>query len=303
MVRFTLKQCRYFLSVADHGGIAQAARALNISQPAIAQALDKLEATYGFRLLERLHARGAELTPEGRAFSQLAQALVDDAERVERRAQAIADQLAGLIRFGCFHTVAPFYLARLIKSYGREAPDVEIRPFELTQDQIMNDVVSGKLDLALTYDMGLDRSQLDWRAATRLTPVVILNADHALASQKSISLARLANEPFVMFDGPFSRDYFESILNAADISPPIALNANSMESVRCAVGSGLGFSLSVMRPKHSQTYDGGTIVSVPISEKIGPIELGIASRKGVEPSGLLLQFTEFCQAHIGMTID
>ena len=42
MVRFTLKQCRYFLAVADHGGIAQAARALNISQPAIAQALNKL---------------------------------------------------------------------------------------------------------------------------------------------------------------------------------------------------------------------------------------------------------------------
>ena len=43
MVRFTLRQCAYFRAIAEHGGIAQAARALNMSQPSIAQALEKLE--------------------------------------------------------------------------------------------------------------------------------------------------------------------------------------------------------------------------------------------------------------------
>ena len=43
MVRYTLRQCTYFRAVAESGGIAQAARALNISQPSVAQALEKLE--------------------------------------------------------------------------------------------------------------------------------------------------------------------------------------------------------------------------------------------------------------------
>ncbi len=69
MVRFTLKQCAYFLAVADQGGIAQAARALNISQPAVAQALDKLEALCDLRLFVRHHARGTELTPRAAPFT------------------------------------------------------------------------------------------------------------------------------------------------------------------------------------------------------------------------------------------
>lgn len=298
MVKLTLKQCSYFLAVADHGGITQAARALNISQPAVAQALDKLEAIYGLRLLQRHHARGTELTPEGRSFLELARTLLDYAEHVEHRAQAIADHLAGSVRFGCFHTIAPFYLARLIKSYRADLPDVEIKPFELTQDQIVNDLASGKLDLALTYDMGLDRDRLDWTVAVRLKPFVLLKANHRLAAETSISLTKLGEEPFVMFDGLFSRAYFESVLSAANIDPPVSLNASSMESVRCAVGNGLGFSLSVMNPEHSQTYDGGTVVSIPLADNIKPIELGLARRKEMILSGLISRFAAFCLAHM-----
>ncbi len=68
MFNITIKQCAYFNAVAEQGGIAQASRVLNISQPAVAQAIDKLEHIYGFRLFERHHARGTELTPQGRSF-------------------------------------------------------------------------------------------------------------------------------------------------------------------------------------------------------------------------------------------
>ena len=44
MVRFTFRRCACFHAVAEQGGIAQAARVLNISQPPVAQAIDKLEA-------------------------------------------------------------------------------------------------------------------------------------------------------------------------------------------------------------------------------------------------------------------
>ena len=111
MVRFTLKQCAYFLCVVEHGGIAQAARALNISQPAVSQALDKLEDMYGFRLLYRHHARGTEVTPEGRAFAAHCRDLLKTAAGVENKASAIAAHLGGTIRFGCFHTIAPFRLS------------------------------------------------------------------------------------------------------------------------------------------------------------------------------------------------
>ena len=83
MVRYTLKQCYYFKAVADHDGISQVARALNLSQPTIAQALNKLENMYGFKLFIRHPSQGVELTPQGRelylvvALEMLQQELLD----------------------------------------------------------------------------------------------------------------------------------------------------------------------------------------------------------------------------------
>ncbi|MFD2032696.1 LysR family transcriptional regulator [Ancylobacter dichloromethanicus] len=111
MVRYTLRQLGYFRAVAEQGGIAPAARALNISQPSIAQALQKLEGALGLTLFERHHARGLTLTLQGRLFLQHAAALAAGAEQVEREARALAAETAGEIRLGVFRTLAPFYAA------------------------------------------------------------------------------------------------------------------------------------------------------------------------------------------------
>jgi len=294
MVRFTLKQCAYFLAVVEHGGIAQAARSLNISQPAVPQALDKLEEQYGFRLLHRHHARGTELTPEGRAFAGSCQALMETAESVERKARSIAAQRAGIIRFGCFHTIAPFYLARIVNAYRADHPQVDIVPSELMQEDVISRLDTDRLDLALTYDMGLDGKRLDWIEVARLSPVVLLASSHPMAGKSSVDLADLADEPFVMFDGASSREYFQSVLKEGRIDPPVAFNSSSMESARCAVANGMGFSLTVMRPGHSATYDGGTVAAVPIRGNSVPISLVLASKKHRSPSGLIDSFEEFC---------
>ena len=217
MVRFTLKQCAYFLAVADQGGIAQAARALNISQPAVAQALDKLEALCDLRLFVRHHARGTELTPQGRAFYRSARDLLQQAEHAERDARAIAADLAGTIRFGCFHTIAPFYLTRIMKAHQEAYPRVDIVATELLQDEILSGIEAAELDLALTYDMSLDGHPIERQVVARLEPVILLSADHPLATRSSIGLAEMAEEPFVMFDRPSSRDYFDGLLAAHGI--------------------------------------------------------------------------------------
>ena len=115
MVRYTLKQLYYFKAVAEHGGIAQASRALSLSQPAIAQALNKLEQQYGLTLLLRRHSRGVELTSHGRQLYQMAQELLQRAEQQESVIKLMSQGKLDTIRLGCFHTLAPFYMIPLIQ--------------------------------------------------------------------------------------------------------------------------------------------------------------------------------------------
>jgi len=297
MVKLTLKQCAYFVAVAEQGGIAQASRVLNISQPAVAQALDKLEHLFEFRLLERHHARGTELTPQGRAFLASARGLLQLAQRTEHDAQAIAADLAGIVRLGCFHSISPFYLPQIISAYKALFPDIEIASSELRQDEIISGIDTGEVDMALTYDMSLEHCALERQVMTRLKPFLLLSEHHHRASQAAIKLSDMAQEPFVMFEGPSSRDYFESILSTQGIDPPVSYNSKSMESVRSAVSNGLGFSLSVMKLDQGDAYDGGRVVSVPIADDIKPLAIVLVRKQAAPASQQIEKFSLFCEEY------
>jgi len=150
------------------------------------------------------------------------------------------------------------------------------------------------LDAALLYDMDLDPRQLTWEQVKTLEPYVLLPADHPLANQDPISLAALADEPYVMFDWPMTRGYFRSVLDAAGIDPPIAFRSQSYEVIRGAVASGLGFSLLSVRPKIDLTYDGAVVACRTIREPCPPTNIVLAWPKNAPPSHLRGNFLNLC---------
>ncbi|MEP5758443.1 MAG: LysR family transcriptional regulator [Litoreibacter sp.] len=273
MVRFTLKQCAYFRAVADTGGISQAARQLNISQPSISQAIDKLETLTGLTLFERHHAKGLTLTVHGRLFLDQVMQLEAAAERVEIEAEALALESAGEIRLGVFHTLAPFFLPKLLSGFQKKMPKVIIRPSEMSLSELSDALDAGRIDLALTYDLG---KQSDGRTSVSLaaiTPRAFVATQHPLASKDHVSVSDLHGEPYVMLDGPGSRDYFDQLLSELGLSPHIAYTSTSMETVRSAVAAGLGYTFLAMQPPSLSTYDGGQLKALDLDPK--PAELTI----------------------------
>lgn len=292
MVRFTLRQCTYFRAVAEHGGIAQAARVLSISQPSVAQALEKLEDVTGLILFDRHHARGLTLTLHGRIFLQHVTRLEQQAKQVEREAAMLAAEASGEIRLGVFWTLSPFYGAELIRTFLDRFPEVIIRQTEMSLADLAAKLRESSLDLTLTYDRGVDPQGLDFVELASLKPTVVLPASHPKADRESIDLAELADEPYVMLDGPGSRSYFEELLAEVGISPTISYVSTSMEAVRSAVAAGFGFTLLAMQPPSSATYDGGEVRTIRIENDLRPLRIVLASRDGAHRGLLLRRFTE-----------
>ena len=297
MVRYTLRQCTYFRAVAEYGGIAQAARALNISQPSVAQALEKLEDVTGLLLFERHHARGVTLTLHGRVFLRHVTRLEQYAQEVEREASALAAETAGEIRLGLFWTLSPFYAAGLIRKFADVAPDVTIQQCEMSLANLADSLREGSLDLALTYDRGGTPDGLAFVGLATLRPMVVIAANHPLANRRSVDLAELADEPYVMFDAPGSRSYFESLLAESGINPRISYVSTSMEGVRSAVAAGFGFTLLVMRPPSTATYDGGEVKTLQIDSDVRPLSVVLAAREGAHRGPLLRRFTDHAVAY------
>jgi DNA-binding transcriptional LysR family regulator len=297
MVHYTLKQLAYFSAVAEQGGIAQAARVLNISQPAVAFALDKLEELLGIKLLARHHARGAELTPEGREVLALSRRLLRAAEEADRAFKAIAADVTGHLRLGCFHTLAPVYVPGLVKAVGVRHPGVKLDLTEARHDELLAALTERSVDIALIYAMELDDTALAFESVKTIEPYVLLPEGHPLATRKTVGITALADEPYVQFDWPGTREYFEVILRTAGIDPQIAFRSQSYELVRGAVANGLGFSLLNTRPKTDVTYDGKRIACRPIKERVPPLDIVVAWPKSAGPSPLREAFLDLAHEY------
>ena len=294
MPRFTLKQLGYFAAVATHGGIAQAARALHLSQPAIASALDKLEDELGFKLFERRHSRGTELTPQGREALVRARWLLEGARETGSEFRAIAAESIGHLRFGCFHTLAPVHAPALVAAMKARHPGVTLDLTEGRHVDLVDALGRHDLDVALLYALQMDHDRIHAEHLHTMQPQVVLPIAHPLAALASVSLAALANQPYVMFDWPASRQYFDSVLAAGGIAPPVAFRSQSFEVMLSAVASGLGFSLLLVQPKSELTYSGARVTCRPVEEAVPALDVIAAWPAAAGDSPLRDDFVRLC---------
>ncbi len=295
MVKYTLKQCQYFKAIAEHGGIAQAARALNLSQPAIAQALNKLESLYAVKLFLRHHAQGVELTPQGREFYTVVCHLLNSAESAERNMHLITSHQKLSIKLGCFHTLSSFCMIPIVRHYKKNREELSIIGQEMLQAELLEKLSNGQLDVGITYDMGLQKSPLKKKHIACLKPQVILSPDHPLAHLKVINAQQLVGLPFIMFDGSGSKEYYQRLLQELGIQPNIALASRNMETVRSAVANNLGFSFTNIRPQTTSTYDGKTVVTRPLAQDCSPLSVVMVLSLAASQSMAIADFIKVCE--------
>src|SRR5436309_8037062 len=119
--RLKLSDLRIFHAVVQRGGMAKAAKDLNVSQPAVSKAIAALERTLGVRLLER-HPQGVEPTPYGRALLRGGIAVFDELKQSVKEIEFLADPTVGELRIGCTEPLAAGFMAAVIDSVSQQYP-------------------------------------------------------------------------------------------------------------------------------------------------------------------------------------
>ncbi|MFJ3667027.1 LysR family transcriptional regulator [Streptomyces sp. NPDC090106] len=274
---FTLVQLRYFLVAAERGSVTEASLELHIAQSAVSSAIYNLERELQVQLFIRRRGRGLILTPAGERVRQQARELLARAREIEREARGEGEALTGPVTVGCFVTLAPYYLPPLFSECSSRYPGLEIEVVEAETDELVRDLGAGRVDFALTYDLGL-APETGLRAETiaHAPAYVIVPAGHPLAGRGSVELAELSEEPLVLLDLPHSRDYFRSLVAATGTAPDVRFRTRSYETVRSLVARGLGYSVLNQRPATSRTYGGGEIAVLELRDDSPPLEVKLA---------------------------
>ncbi len=144
----SLKQMRYARALAKIGHFGRAAEACSVSQPALSQQIQALEAFCGAPLFDRLKD-GARLTPFGRDFIELASETLRSADALESFALHHAGKPKRPIRFGLIPTVAPYLLPTIFPALTAQLPDLAFTISENRTEALLQELQDGRLDIAL----------------------------------------------------------------------------------------------------------------------------------------------------------
>ena len=176
-----MNQLAAFVAVAEAGTISGAAEKLHVSPSALSAAVTELEHSLQTQLLHRRKAKGVSLTPAGELVLPRARYVLFQAAELEADARGDERGVTGLVRLGCYPSLAPTVLPVLLSEFIKVHPEARLEVQENTQDQLTHGLESGALDLAIMYDLDLEPV---WKSATLATlePRVVLPADHRLAT-------------------------------------------------------------------------------------------------------------------------
>jgi DNA-binding transcriptional LysR family regulator len=244
-----LRHLRYFVAVADAGHITRAAARLGIQQPPLSQQIQALEQKVGVPLLHRL-PRGVELTEAGRVFLTEARAVLARVDYAVEAAQRTARGEQGALAVG-FTSSAAFhpFIPAVVRAFRERAPKVDLMLEESSTRELIGALQAGHLDVAFIRVPSGNIDGLTIEALLDEPMLVALPAHHPLlrgGRRKTLALADLANETFILYRRPTGPGLYDAIITAcrsAGFSPSVGQEAPRMLSTLSLVAAGLGVSI------------------------------------------------------------
>src|SRR5580698_771110 len=144
------RNLKYFLAIADAGSVTRAADTLGVAQPALSQALTRMERDLGVKLFTRTR-RGAALTPAGLAIVDDVRLSVARIDAASHRAREIGAQRGGRLTVG-FASAALFdVLPRALAALRAAVPDVALALREMSNAEQVSALERGEIDIGLLH--------------------------------------------------------------------------------------------------------------------------------------------------------
>ena len=197
-MNLSIKQMRYAVAVADTCHFGRAAKACNISQPALSQQVQAIEELCGTPLFDRLKS-GVRPTPFGFEFVARARQVLDSADALAAFTRGHAGSPDRAIRFGLIPTVAPYLLPGIFPALTAGLPSLGFTVSENRTDALMEGLFEGTLDVAL---IGTEAPEHGPKLVSRplFEDSFVLATSIKDSRTAPVSLASLAPERILLLD-------------------------------------------------------------------------------------------------------
>jgi DNA-binding transcriptional LysR family regulator len=145
-----------FLAVARAGGFREAARAGDTSSSALSDAVRRLEAELGVRLLNRT-TRSVVPTEAGRGLMERLGPAFGEINSALEHVRGFRDRPAGTLKLNVPVSAARLVLSRIVPSFLATYPDIRL---EIVTDESFVDIIAAECDAGIRYDERLEQDMI-----------------------------------------------------------------------------------------------------------------------------------------------
>ncbi len=257
-----LTALRVFLAVAEERSFSRAAAKVHRTQPAVSQAVRRIERDLGEELFDRSSKTGT-LTDAGRVLQNYGQRLVRLAEEAESAIRELRDLRRGRVLIGAneaaVHTLLP-----LMARFRQHVPDIAVDVRRVPARQIAAEVQQGSLDFGALSFRPAEAGLLEVVVGSDEL-VLLVPPTHPLSKRKQVTMEDVAGEPVVAHNDPSpARERVLRLFEQHHIALKMVIALPSLDGIKRAVELELGVALLPRRCAITEIAS-GRLVAIPVA--------------------------------------
>ncbi|QHG74704.1 MULTISPECIES: LysR family transcriptional regulator [Ensifer] len=276
------KKLLYLATIIEHGSLKSAARALNVSQPALSGSMNRLESELGIRAFERT-SKGVFPTPLGEILYCHARLIRDEIGLAERALLNAWGGAPAAVRLGSLPSLATSVMPLALQRWGQAHPDRELQIVESPQIDLLVGLLRREFDFVIGFTECYDLEEgLRQRVLFRDKLLVIARKGHPLAGQLDVDWRTLVSYPWVFPSARRPHAVLGAALRSTNISPPENVTVcGSVTLLKAVVAN--SDHLAVL-PLHAvnEELDEGRLCNIPIDATALDRNIALYFREGYQ---------------------
>ncbi len=289
-----LFQLETFLAVAEERSFSRAAARLHRTQPAVSQAVAKLEAELGEILLER-SSRDGTLTAAGEVLREYALKLLNLRNDAATALTELRELHRGRLNLAA-NEYTCLYLLPLLDEYRRQHPRIKVAVQRALASRIPDEVLMHAVEIGV-LSFKPDDPQVQSIVVYRDELSLVVNPKHPLARAGEVSIRQLGEQSFIAHNIP-SPQRQKVIQTFRRHRTPLTMSVElpSLEAIKRFVAMGNGVAL-VPGLTVKNELASGSLVRIHVPELGTERKLRLVYRKHASLSHAALAFLKIVEAY------
>ena len=284
-------QVRYFLALADTLNFTRAAEKCYVSQPALTQAIKRLETELGGELIRR-DGRDTELTELGKSLRSHFEQIDRTRHLLRTTAKAVVSGEVGELNIGLMCTIGPAILAPSLDAFQMQHPMISLALHDVMPASIPELLLSGAVDGAFCARHESPHPRLTYYPLFDEPMVVAFPGGHAFADRQSVALRDIAGQRYIDRLHCEFRSEFLSYCDDEALELDVAFKSQREDWIQSMVRDGIGVTVlprySLLKPELEHR---------PISDPGLTREVEFAVAKDAEMTPQLMQLVEHAKRY------